>query len=100
MLFDVVGVHAEVVRHATIGRDPACRAEQADFHVEAVLATTPVFRDFQQADHTWASAETQQSIDEGHIGRDRGHRWFVRRPFPGAVLRIVHSRQRDLLPLI
>lgn len=69
---------AEVVRHATIGRSLARLAEQAGFCVEAVLATTPVFRDFQEADHTLGLGRNmQQAINEGRIDRDRGHRWFA-----------------------
>ncbi|MGW6744268.1 methyltransferase domain-containing protein [Streptomyces sp. NPDC055025] len=69
---------AEVVRHATIGRRLARLAEQAGFGVETVRATTPVFRDFQDADHTLGlGRNTQQAIEAGHIDRDRGHRWFA-----------------------
>ncbi|MGW2945228.1 methyltransferase domain-containing protein [Streptomyces sp. NPDC001226] len=69
---------AQVVRHATIGRSLARFAEQAGFCVEAVLATTPVFRDFQEADHTLGLGRNmQQAINEGRIDRDRGHRWFA-----------------------
>ncbi|MGW7018065.1 methyltransferase domain-containing protein [Streptomyces decoyicus] len=69
---------AEVVRHATIGRSLARLAEQAGFRVEAVLATTPVFRDFQEADHTLGLGRNmQKAINEGRIDRDRGHRWFA-----------------------
>ncbi|GGS79083.1 hypothetical protein GCM10010285_65970 [Streptomyces pseudogriseolus] len=69
---------AEVVRHATIGRSLARLAEQAGFHVETVLATTPVFRDFQEADHTLGLGRNmEQAINEGRIDRDRGHRWFA-----------------------
>ncbi|MGW1727469.1 methyltransferase domain-containing protein [Streptomyces sp. NPDC002306] len=69
---------AEVVRHATIGRSLARLAAQAGFRVESVLATTPVFRDFQEADHTLGLGRNmQKAITEGHIDRDRGHRWFA-----------------------
>ncbi|MEV8454391.1 methyltransferase domain-containing protein [Streptomyces sp. NPDC052095] len=68
----------EVVRHATIGRGLARLAEQAGFHVETVLATTPVFRDFADADHTLGLGRNMQNaIDAGHVDRDRGHRWFA-----------------------
>ncbi|AWW43334.1 methyltransferase domain-containing protein [Streptomyces cadmiisoli] len=68
---------AEVVRNATIGRSLARLAEQAGFRTEAVLATTPVFRDFQDADHTLGLGRImQRAVDEGHIDRDRGRRWF------------------------
>ncbi|MFG2141514.1 methyltransferase domain-containing protein [Streptomyces sp. NPDC048650] len=68
---------AEVVRHATIGRSLARLAEQAGFRVETVLATTPVFRDFQEADHSLGLGRNmQKAINEGHIDQDRGHRWF------------------------
>lgn len=69
---------AEAVRHATIGRSLARLAEQAGFCVEAVIATTPVFRDFQEADHTLGLGRNmQKAIDEGRVDRDRGHRWFA-----------------------
>lgn len=69
---------AEMVRHATIGRSLARFAEQAGFSVEAVLAATPVFRDFQEADHTLGLGRNmQKAIHEGRIDRDRGHRWFT-----------------------
>lgn len=69
---------AEMVRHATIGRSLARFAEQAGFSVEAVLATTPIFRDFQEADHTLGLGRNmQKAINEGRIDRDRGHRWFT-----------------------
>ncbi|MDI5974536.1 methyltransferase domain-containing protein [Streptomyces sp. SL13] len=72
---------AEVVRHATIGRSLARLAEQAGFHIEAVIATTPVFRDFQEADHTLGLGRNmQKAIDDGHIDRIRGHRWFASLP--------------------
>ncbi|MFI9626507.1 hypothetical protein [Streptomyces sp. NPDC052042] len=46
--------------------------------MEAALATTPVFRDFQEADHTLGLGRNmQQAINEGHIDRDRGHHWFA-----------------------
>ena len=68
----------EVVRHATIGRSLARLAEQAGFHVETVLATTPIFRDSEEADHTLGLGRNlQKAINEGHIDRDRGHRWFA-----------------------
>ncbi len=69
---------AEVVRHATIGRGLARLAERAGFHVETVRATTPVFRDFQDADHILGlGRNTQRAIEAGHIDRDRGRRWFA-----------------------
>ncbi|MER5555400.1 methyltransferase domain-containing protein [Streptomyces sp. NPDC002793] len=72
---------AEVVRHATIGRSLARLAELAGFQVEAVLATTPVFRDFQEADHILGLGRNmQKAIDDGHIDRDRGHGWFAGLP--------------------
>ncbi|MEV5336585.1 hypothetical protein [Streptomyces werraensis] len=72
---------AEVVRHATIGRSLVRFAEQAGFCVETVLATTPVFRDFPEADHTLGLGRNmQQAINEGRIDRDRGHRWFADLP--------------------
>ncbi len=69
---------AEMVCNATIGRSLPRFAEQAGFRVEAVLATTPVFRDFQEADHTLGLGRNmQKAINEGRIDRDRGHRWFA-----------------------
>ncbi|MFF9351915.1 methyltransferase domain-containing protein [Streptomyces sp. NPDC014734] len=69
---------AEMVRHATIGRSLARFAAQAGFRIEAVLATTPVFRDFHEADHTLGLGRNmQKAVDEGRIDRDRGHRWFA-----------------------
>ncbi|MFJ2414225.1 methyltransferase domain-containing protein [Streptomyces brevispora] len=68
----------EVVRNATIGRSLARFAEQAGFRVETVLATTPVFRDFQEADHTLGLGRNmQKAIDAGRVDRERGHRWFT-----------------------
>ncbi|MCX2922249.1 methyltransferase domain-containing protein [Streptomyces sp. NEAU-W12] len=69
---------SEVVRHATIGRSLARHAEQAGFTVEAVTVTTPVFLDFRDADHTLGLGRNmQQAIQEGHIGEERGRRWFA-----------------------
>ncbi|MGW1525453.1 methyltransferase domain-containing protein [Streptomyces sp. NPDC002159] len=69
---------AEVVRHATIGRSLGRLAEQAGFGVESVLATTPVFRNFQDADHTLGLGRNlQRAVEEGRIDRDRGSRWFA-----------------------
>ncbi|MFF9218039.1 methyltransferase domain-containing protein [Streptomyces viridosporus] len=69
---------AEVVRNATVGRGLVRLAERAGFRVEVVHATTPVFRDFQEADHTLGLGRNlQKAIDGGHIDRDRGHRWFA-----------------------
>ncbi|MEU3144396.1 MULTISPECIES: methyltransferase domain-containing protein [unclassified Streptomyces] len=69
---------SEVVRHATIGRSLARHAEQAGFTVEAVTVTTPVFLDFQDADRTLGlGRNTQQAIQDGHIGEERGRRWFA-----------------------
>ncbi|MFD7896550.1 methyltransferase domain-containing protein [Streptomyces sp. NPDC059743] len=69
---------AEVVRHATIGRSLARLAERAGFSVETVRVTAPVFREFQDADHTLGLGRNmQQAIEAGHIDRDRGHRWFA-----------------------
>ncbi|CAM5453788.1 methyltransferase domain-containing protein [Streptomyces pilosus] len=68
---------AEVVRNATIGRSLARLAEQAGFHVEAVDATTPVFRSFDEADHTLGLGRNlRRAVDAGHIDRGRGHAWF------------------------
>ncbi|MFF8032657.1 methyltransferase domain-containing protein [Streptomyces sp. NPDC016626] len=67
----------EVVRHATIGRGLARLAGRAGFRVEAVHATTPFFRDFDEADHTLGLGRNlQRAIDEGHIDRARGRDWF------------------------
>ncbi|GAB2442367.1 hypothetical protein GCM10027162_40630 [Streptomyces incanus] len=69
---------SEVVRQATIGRSLARHAEQAGFTVETVIATTPVFLDFQDADHTLGLGRNmQQAIQDGHIDQERGHRWFT-----------------------
>ncbi|MFI1395393.1 methyltransferase domain-containing protein [Streptomyces sp. NPDC020681] len=69
---------SDVVRNATIGRSLARHAEQAGFVVETVLATTPVFRDFQDADHTLGLGRNmQQAIKDGHIDEARGRRWFA-----------------------
>ncbi|MEF9905117.1 methyltransferase domain-containing protein [Streptomyces sp. P9-A2] len=69
---------SEVVRHATIGRSLVRHAEQAGFTVETVIATTPVFLDFQDADHTLGLGRTlQQAIDDGHIDEERGRRRFT-----------------------
>lgn len=69
---------AEVVRNATVGRGLARLAEQAGFRVETVYATTPVFRDFEDADHTLGLGRNlQRAIDGGHIDRDRGRDWFA-----------------------
>ncbi|MFB7558376.1 hypothetical protein [Streptomyces brevispora] len=51
---------------------------EAGFRVKTVLATTPVFRDFQEADHTLGLGRNmQQAIDTGRVDRERGHRWFT-----------------------
>ncbi|WP_409474111.1 methyltransferase domain-containing protein [Streptomyces sp. HC307] len=69
---------SEVVRHATIGRRLARLAEQTGFVVETVRATTPVFLDFQDADHTLGLGRNmQQAIQDGHIDEARGRRWFT-----------------------
>lgn len=69
---------SEVVRHATIGRSLARHAEQAGFVVETVRATTPVFLDFHDADHTLGLGRNmQQAIQNGHIDEARGRRWFA-----------------------
>ncbi|WP_405886349.1 methyltransferase domain-containing protein (plasmid) [Streptomyces sp. NBC_01136] len=69
---------SEVVRHATIGRSLARHAEQAGFTIETVTATTPVFLDFQDADHTLGLGRNmQQAIQEGHIDEARGRQWFA-----------------------
>ncbi|WP_240797604.1 methyltransferase domain-containing protein [Streptomyces sp. F001] len=69
---------SEVVRHATIGRSLARHAEQAGFVVETVLATTPLFRDFADADHMLGLGRNmQQAIQDGRIDESRGHRWFT-----------------------
>ncbi|MFG3498790.1 methyltransferase domain-containing protein [Streptomyces sp. NPDC047928] len=69
---------SEVVRHATIGRSLARRAEQAGFVVETVLATTPVFRDFEDADHTLGLGRNmRKAIKDGRVEEGRGRRWFA-----------------------
>ncbi|WP_328890978.1 methyltransferase domain-containing protein [Streptomyces sp. NBC_00316] len=68
----------EVVRHATIGRSLARLADKAGFSIETVAATTPVFREFEDADHTLGLGRNmQQAIDAGRIDQDRGRRWFT-----------------------
>ncbi|MGW4102767.1 methyltransferase domain-containing protein [Streptomyces sp. NPDC004976] len=68
----------EVVRHATVGRGLARLAGRAGLRVEAVDATTPVFRDFQEADHTLGLGRNlRKAIDGGHIDRARGRDWFA-----------------------
>ncbi|MFC8202062.1 methyltransferase domain-containing protein [Streptomyces sp. NPDC057298] len=68
----------EVVRNATIGRSLGRLAEKAGFRVETVVATTPVFRDFADADHTLGLGRNmQQAINDGYMERDRGERWFA-----------------------
>ncbi|MFM9628649.1 MULTISPECIES: methyltransferase domain-containing protein [Streptomyces] len=65
------------VRNATIGRSLPRLAAAAGFRVEDVTATTPVFRDFADADHTLGLGRNlQQAITEGHIDEVRGRRWF------------------------
>ncbi|WNI34363.1 hypothetical protein [Streptomyces sp. ITFR-6] len=65
----------EAVHNATIGRS---LAEQAGFRVETLRATTPVFRDFHEADHTLGLGRTmQKAIDGGRGDWDRGHRWIT-----------------------
>jgi len=65
----------EAVRTATIGRGLGRLAEKAGFRVEAVVATTPVFRDFAEADHTGTGPQ--------HAA---GHRRGLRRPGQGPTL--------------
>lgn len=68
----------EVVRHATVGRRLARLAVKAGFRVETTFATTPVFTDFEQGDHTLGLGRNmQQAIAEGHIDRARGEAWFA-----------------------
>ncbi|MEU2619440.1 methyltransferase domain-containing protein [Streptomyces sp. NPDC007157] len=68
----------EVVRNATIGRSLSRFAEKAGFRVETVVATTPVFRDFADADHTLGLGRNmQKAINDGYVQRDRGRRWFA-----------------------
>lgn len=46
--------------------------------METVIATTPVFRDFAEADHTLGLGRNmQQAINEGYVARDSGRRWFA-----------------------
>ncbi|MEV8603258.1 methyltransferase domain-containing protein [Streptomyces griseoviridis] len=69
---------SEVVRHATIGRGLARLARQTGFVVETVRATTPVFLDFHDADHTLGLGRTmERAIRDGHIDATRGRRWFA-----------------------
>jgi hypothetical protein len=65
------------VRNATIGRSLARLAAAAGFRIENVTATTPVFRDFADADRTLGLGRNlQQAITDGHIDEARGRRWF------------------------
>lgn len=67
-----------VVRNATIGRALARLADRAGFHVGTVVTTTPVFRDFQEADHILGLGRNmQQAIDGNYIDQHRGRRWFT-----------------------
>ncbi|MEU4130392.1 methyltransferase domain-containing protein [Streptomyces wuyuanensis] len=69
---------SDVVRNATIGRSLARLAERAGFVVQTVLTTTPVFRDFEDADHMLGlGRNTQRAIEEGRIDATRGRRWFA-----------------------
>lgn len=89
---------AEVVRNATIGRRLARLAEEAGFRVESVDAVTPVFLDFQEADHTLGLGRNlRKAIDGGHIDPARGHDWFAglsRGPFYASftLISVVCSR--------
>ncbi|MGW1716557.1 methyltransferase domain-containing protein [Streptomyces sp. NPDC002156] len=68
----------KVVRHATVGRSLARLTTRAGFRVETTIATTPVFTDFEHADHTLGLGRNmQQAITEGHIDRTRGETWFT-----------------------
>ncbi|MDT0377618.1 methyltransferase domain-containing protein [Streptomyces sp. DSM 42041] len=67
-----------VVRNATVGRSLARYAERAGFRVETVAASTPVFRDFYDADHTLGLGRNMQAaIDAGCVDVERGRRWFA-----------------------
>ncbi|MFG3060437.1 methyltransferase domain-containing protein [Streptomyces sp. NPDC048231] len=69
---------SKVVRHATIGRSLARYAQRAGFAIETVRATTPVFLDFQDADHTLGlGRNVQKAIQDGCIDEVRGRRWFT-----------------------
>ncbi|WP_411115176.1 methyltransferase domain-containing protein [Streptomyces sp. 029-5] len=69
---------SRMVRHATVGRGLARLATRAGLTVETVLATTPVFRDFQDADHTLGlGRNVQRAIKDGVIDETRGRRWFA-----------------------
>ncbi|EGX55731.1 hypothetical protein SZN_31429 [Streptomyces zinciresistens K42] len=66
-----------VVRNATIGRSLARLADKAGFLVKTVATTTPVFRDFQDADHTLGLGRNMlEAINENYIDQQRGRRWF------------------------
>lgn len=67
-----------VVRNATIGRSLARLADRAGFLVKTVVTTTPVFRDFQDADHTLGLGRNmQQAFEDNYIDQQRGRRWFA-----------------------
>ncbi|WP_123979496.1 methyltransferase domain-containing protein [Streptomyces sp. Ag109_O5-1] len=69
---------SEAVRHATIGRSLARHAQRTGFVVETVRATTPVFLDFPEADHTLGLGRNmQRAIQDGHVEEARGRRWFT-----------------------
>lgn len=66
------------VRNATVGRGLPRLAEGAGFRVQAVTATTPVFRDVADADHTLGLGRNmQRAVDEGFVDAERGRRWFA-----------------------
>ncbi|MFD4571884.1 methyltransferase domain-containing protein [Streptomyces sp. NPDC058417] len=68
---------AEVVRNATIGRALPRLATAAGFRVTHVAATTPVFTDVTEADHTLGLGRNlQQAVARGHIDPTRGRSWF------------------------
>ncbi|MET7637665.1 methyltransferase domain-containing protein [Streptomyces sp. NPDC005438] len=69
---------SRVVRNATIGRRLARLAQRAGFAVETVDAATPVFVDFEEADHTLGlGRNTRRAIQDGYLDEETGHRWFA-----------------------
>ncbi|MEU7045651.1 methyltransferase domain-containing protein [Streptomyces varsoviensis] len=66
------------VRNATIGRRLPRLAEAAGFTVDAVTATTPVFRDAGLADKILGlGRNTRRAIDAGYMDESRGRAWFA-----------------------
>jgi SAM-dependent methyltransferase len=66
------------VRNATIGRRLPRLAEEAGFTVDAIVTTTPVFRDIEVADQILClGRNTRRAIESGDMDEGRGRRWFA-----------------------